>query len=884
MFRLITLLVVLALCFFSCECEEIPIIEPETVDPFLVEIDNESNEFIILRFNKFIDSTSFVYNTSFFVENNGQPVGVEYSIQSQATYDEVIILKCGGVDCSTAICDLTFKLLGDGAEGIKSKDGQSLDGNRDGTDGGDLEEAITITACITPQSNPLLISGVDTANNSIVISFSEHLDQTSVVLGSSFLLSGNSAFTVSGFSIEMQSGFDQIVVPFCFIECGSSDICGVAIQLLGDGPNTIKSSAGRVLDGDGDGTDGGDYATEINIPSCQDPFVVTNLTTDTDNLIISFSKHLDPSSVSLAGSMVINGNDFIGVGAYSIQAQTDFDNILIPLCGIDCGTVNPCDISVDLLGDGSNVIRSIDGQVLDGDMDSNEGGNFSQDITVNTCYTMPFVVNDLTTDNENLIISFSDHLDVASVALGGSMIINGNDLVGIGAFSIQTQSGFDNILIPLCQIDCGNINLCDISVELLGNGSNVIRNVDGQILDGDMDGNEGGNFSQNITVNTCYFPFLVEDVFVDDEFINIVFNQPVDPGSVVLGASVDVVPINNSFTNNPFDFEVQNEVLKLPLCDFQCGNDPICEVNLFLYGTGVAGPPLSSIDGLPLEDGGTYQTTLTLDICTDPNSFRINDPPPNGGIGFNGWDPGFNTVWTIFFNEPVDVSTVINGETFLENSSFSPSTIWWNSNNTELTIDMVFFPEEGKEFKFVGIDQGEGVIRNNQGEILDGDWNGLPGGDHSIYFFYNQIPIVNIPFNLGSNDSIMWLLDPIDSLLYYDLEFNAPMDTSSFILDQSIFLTHNNFGSTMNVPFELVWDENSNLTRCRIVLDNQVDTLLPDVCESGTSCSFNLLLKGDDDTFNPPVLIRHAYNGLGFDGNYSYNPGGDYEIKFYYPY
>ena len=127
------ILLVIARLFSACECEELSPVTPEgTPDPFLVTLASGSLDtdiFMSVNFNKNIDTTSVVAGISVLVEGLSS-----IDLFKQANR---IVISGPGTNCANGTCRVRITIKGIGPNAVKSSSGQVLDGDADGTPGGD---------------------------------------------------------------------------------------------------------------------------------------------------------------------------------------------------------------------------------------------------------------------------------------------------------------------------------------------------------------------------------------------------------------------------------------------------------------------------------------------------------------------------------------------------------------------------------------------------------------------------------------------------------------------------------------------------------------------------------------------------------------------------
>jgi len=134
-----------ALYLWGCECEEVTPTLADNIDPFLITSSNNGTDgdFFLANFsiNKIIDASTVLLATSVLVEglDSAQVVVDVFKFNIQIFGD---IQGCGP---NTFPCNGTVRIIfkGDGSNPIRSSLGQKLDGDRDGSDGGDAAFSFT---------------------------------------------------------------------------------------------------------------------------------------------------------------------------------------------------------------------------------------------------------------------------------------------------------------------------------------------------------------------------------------------------------------------------------------------------------------------------------------------------------------------------------------------------------------------------------------------------------------------------------------------------------------------------------------------------------------------------------------------------------------------
>ena len=113
---------------------------------------------------------------------------------------------------------------------------------------------------VTPDGMPntflaTLASGSIDTDIFMSVTFNRDVDGKTFIAGQSVFVEGLS-------SVDVFVSANRIVLSGPGTNCSNGN-CRVNITLKGTGPDTVKSAAGEVLDGDADGTKGGDYVVEL---------------------------------------------------------------------------------------------------------------------------------------------------------------------------------------------------------------------------------------------------------------------------------------------------------------------------------------------------------------------------------------------------------------------------------------------------------------------------------------------------------------------------------------------------------------------------------------------------------------------------------------------
>lgn len=399
------ILSILATIFFtSCECEELPIIDPIMVDPFIANI-SANQDVVIIGFNKPIDTSSVSLNSTLFLETTN-PLSVDYYFDSDQ--DSIIIITCS-INCgNNQICDLKIQLKS-GASGILSLSGQTLDGDRDGTDGGDFDESVFFNSCFDPGPSLLIDSPLNGTDQYATFStffplqpitvnytFSEEVDVSTVQFQETFFLTYGGTEFINyeplGWSSDNKT-FSFMVFLDNVLEYEPIEVTFVGTD-QGDG--VVKSIDGYVLDGDADGFPGGDYSSNIIyeiIPQVESPFSAPGspnsapITLDSMSgkfrLDIIFNKDMN-QSINVAEAFILEQDIYGTLENVPLNSDPVWLNSrhLVLYTEEDASTfMNPpcCDFNLTILpenSDGLGLVKDLQGNLLDGDYDDFWGGDY----------------------------------------------------------------------------------------------------------------------------------------------------------------------------------------------------------------------------------------------------------------------------------------------------------------------------------------------------------------------------------------------------------------------------------------------------------------------------------------------------------------------------
>jgi len=132
-------------------------------------------------------------------------------------------------------------------------------------------------------------------------------------------------------------------------------------------------------------------------------------------------------------------------------------------------------------------------------------------------------------------------------------------------------------------------------------------------------------------------------------------------------------------------------------------------------------------------------TPNTPFVVVDPDQSDYN---PAGGTFTT--DGSGHLIISVTFNRPVDLNSVIPATTvYFEGDAISQGTVVFSNGNKTITFTTTdewgdFATISGSaffDFLLIGTDAGGGVITDSNGMVLDGDEDGLAGGDYELNLY-----------------------------------------------------------------------------------------------------------------------------------------------------
>ena len=143
-------------------------------------------------------------------------------------------------------------------------------------------------------------------------------------------------------------------------------------------------------------------------------------------------------------------------------------------------------------------------------------------------------------------------------------------------------------------------------------------------------------------------------------------------------------------------------------------------------------------------DQGNYESAVYVRYS---NGYQTITPSATFGVDTAGY-----VHITIHFNRPVDVSSIISGETiYFEGETVSPGELSFSEDKLSLTCTSTeIFENFGTisgsasytvyifDFVLVGEDLGDGLVLDSNGMPLDGDEDGMAGGNFVLELYVHE--------------------------------------------------------------------------------------------------------------------------------------------------
>ncbi len=280
----------LLLTMFGCTCHEseFPLQAEDFVPPLrVVESGIPSNQFyaFFFQFNKPLDPKSLKSGISFYVDGNKVNYTGEYSL---AEGNRLIIPACAFWEKTPSKTGTNFSLVLNGDKSsphaLRGQDGSLLDGDKNKVPGGNFVIGVEgfqhhDKLCGIAQAAPK--ASVDTLQVYRIVKggaaylyasvgFNMRMDTSTVVYGKSIWVNmSNKAGQVlqtlplQGHAWKSNGSINYRRYVMAFILNSDEAAMNFTVNIKGTGRSVVKSVYGVTLDGDGNGSAGGDYVMSM---------------------------------------------------------------------------------------------------------------------------------------------------------------------------------------------------------------------------------------------------------------------------------------------------------------------------------------------------------------------------------------------------------------------------------------------------------------------------------------------------------------------------------------------------------------------------------------------------------------------------------------------
>ena len=126
-------------------------------------------------------------------------------------------------------------------------------------------------------------------------------------------------------------------------------------------------------------------------------------------------------------------------------------------------------------------------------------------------------------------------------------------------------------------------------------------------------------------------------------------------------------------------------------------------------------------------------------VVVSPDQSDYN--PAGGTFSSDGYG---HLIISVTFNRPVDINSVVPAATiYFEGDAISEGTVIFSNGNKTITFtttdEVADFATMGGnavfDFLLIGTDDGNGVVMDSNGMVLDGDEDGLAGGNYELNLY-----------------------------------------------------------------------------------------------------------------------------------------------------
>ncbi|MCB0561721.1 MAG: hypothetical protein H6573_24515 [Lewinellaceae bacterium] len=365
---------------------------------------------------------------------------------------------------------------------------------------------------------------------------------------------------------------------------------------------------------------------------------------------------------------------------------------------------------------------------------------------------------------EGIQVLFNRNVNPEFVIDSVTFFLEGEDIFFSGSLDVDSNW----IFVPCGYFYCLSAEDCKPVIRLASSPDASIRSTDDELLDGDRDGQPGGDFIQEVSVADCQFPYFGLSIFPGEDtlFISsstsntlsfeVDFTVEADPLTLQWNTGDDNIKIINLNNNEPVPFTLEwggnNGIQSMDLIIYYpteyCPSGQACNFRVIIEES------FRSLLGIQLDGdgdgnpGGNFIKDYTIITDTGP---LLQLKLPGNDTTYLSWPTDTNIVMLDFsFSLPVGPNNLIAGEdlrVYCQDNSLISSGLydffWVMNSDTDARLEMI--SEEPLNicgtiddpnglpvvvFKVVILDR----VQSTNGIQLDGDYDGFPGGQAVKYF------------------------------------------------------------------------------------------------------------------------------------------------------
>ncbi|MBI3448564.1 MAG: Ig-like domain-containing protein [Acidobacteria bacterium] len=616
----------------------------------------DPNANVVVTFDQRMDPNTLNATTFTVVPTTGGggPVAGGYSFDPNT--------RAGTFDPGSPLGDGTYTLtlIGDPNAGNPSvRDfsapvGNALDGDNDSTAGGNFVATFTVEAVAptvlstTPGGSTVVLA----PPAGVQVLFSEPMDGSTITTGSFVVTSTMGSVSCSAVSYDAPSR--TATCTLTGFGSPADDI--LTMTLAGNGGSPIRDLAGNALDGDGNGTAGGDFTAAFTIDTDMTPTVTAINPADSSTILITPTTVTATFSEPMAGASLTTSTFFVGTTTGGVSCASVTYNALLKTatCTLAGVAAPPDDLyTVTLLGTGLPHITDLAGNPLDGDNNGIAGGNFVSSFVVDTDSTPSVTAtdpNDLETVNAprtTVTVDFSEAMDSASLT-PSTIVVSSNTT---GLLLAPDAVAYVPALHRGVFTRAAGIPDDTYTLTVVGSGGTKVLDLAGNTLG-------AGNFTATFTIEaadpnvTATDPNNAQVKTSAPGTVIVTFSEPMDSNTIDTSSVLVATTAGGvSCTSVTYDPNTERATCTLSAL----ATPPDDRYTVTVKGTG--GSAAKDLAGNALGGGTDFTSFYVVDTDTTP-TVTLSDPN-NGQMFVSG-----PTTVTVDFSEAMDGST-IDATTFL---------------------------------------------------------------------------------------------------------------------------------------------------------------------------------------------------------------------------